>query len=90
MSISSEDNYAAAIGRSMWRIAKRRAISLLQPSHELTRAACAGAPENKAQPLVQSSQEGAGAPTTAPTTLREFLRKLAAEPGSTDQGRGAS
>src|SRR3990167_5180143 len=85
MSESGEDAYAAAIGRNMWRLAKRRAISMIDPTGDaakLTRAALGAAPENKARRLPRMSAEAGDAPVPAPTNLREFLRRLAAELGS--------
>ena len=93
MAEESEETYAAAIGRNMWRLAKRRAYSVVNPRAEgvaVTRAAYAAAPENKALPLSRRSPEAADAIEPAPTTLREFLRKLAAELGSVGQNRGGS
>ena len=93
MAEESEETYAAAIGRNMWRLAKRRAFSVVNPRAEaapITRVAYAAAPENKALPLSRKSPEDVGAIEPAPTTLREFLRKLAAELGSAGQNRDGS
>ncbi len=93
MSEETEDNYAAKIGRSMWRMAKRRALSVLEPRLEaaaLTRAAFPGAPESKGRPLAASHRQAGHAPGAPPLTLREFLKTLGEELESDDPRRGGS
>ena len=88
MSKATEETYATAVGRSMWRMAKRRAIAALAPHTEpsaLTRASFPGAPESKAQLLAGSSLQGRDAPPLEPTTLREFLQRLGEELEPVDQ-----
>jgi hypothetical protein len=81
MAEETEEIYAAAIARNMWRMTKRRALSVLDPKSEaaIKRAAFPGAPENKAQPLCAPDRPAVDEPGPAPTTLREFLRRLGEE-----------
>ncbi len=96
MAEDSEDNYAAAIGRSMWRLAKRRALSLVEVGNEaaqpvgLTQAALRGAPENKGRQPLRSPRQDANEQIEAPLTLREFLQKLGAELGKAEPPRDAT
>jgi hypothetical protein len=93
MADKSEEAYATAVGRSMWRMAKRRAFALLKPNSEVvevTRAAFPGAPENKSLPHAALPSQGAPSATKAPQSLREFLRRLGEELEQGDPPRAAS
>ena len=98
MADQSEENYAAAIGRSMWRLAKRRALSMVElrggtagaTIAGVTQAAFSAAPENKGRPLAAPRRQAGRAPVEAPRNLREFLQRLGEELGSGDPPRGAT
>ncbi|MEZ5922296.1 MAG: hypothetical protein R3C60_13235 [Parvularculaceae bacterium] len=101
MTGDSEENYAARIGRSMWRVAKRRAFGGAAPVAEFVqsgagvkddvkRAAFAASPENKARRLQELQQQSADGAKPAPTSLREFLKKLAEELAQDDQRQNGS
>ena len=88
MSDESEENYAAAVGRSMWRMAKRKALAAISSKSEIsaiTRAASSGPPENKSLRLDGSSLQDRRRVSAAPTSLREFLKRLGAELAQDDQ-----
>lgn len=82
MSAESENDYAGRIGRSMWRLAKRRAFAL---------ATGAAAPSEDSVPLLpaRAARLRPGA-TETPASLREFLRRLAEELEQDGPRSGAS
>ncbi len=88
-----EDNYAARIGRIMWRVAKRRAKEIrLYETGVLTvpvSAAERRAPESKVQQRVQRPDQERLA-QEHPPSLSEFLRALAAELAQDEPDPGGS
>lgn len=87
-----EEFYAARIGRTMWRVAKRRALEMRRrPIVTAENAAVseAMASDNKAVSPVPN-HDPAKTATTDPSTLAEFLQALAAELAGDDQDPGDS
>ena len=82
MSADTETDYAGRIGRSMWRVAKRRAFAL---------ATGAAAPSGDSEPLLPARAARLRPGETAePASLREFLRRLAEELEQDDRRSGES
>jgi hypothetical protein len=88
-----EEIYAARIGRTMWRVAKRRAQEIRDRGLVKTETCGVGqadAAENTVAPPMQRPDPTPTAAAASPKTLSEFLRALAAELAADDQDPDAS